>query len=1498
MRAFNPNPGSAGHNRIPCFLLFAVFFCSQSLWAQPVITSFAPAFGPVGTSVTINGTGFDATAGNNIVYFGAVRAIPNTATATTLVVNVPIGATCQQLTVTSGGLTGYSAQIFTPSFAKGLDTIDQTAFAAKKDFATAGNSVCVRIMDLEANGKPELIVSDLTDKTISIYKNTSSGGTISFSNRQAYPMGTTPWGFDIGDLNGDGLPEIVSANGGENSVTIDRNASFSGNISFYVTPIYLAGGGGPHSVAIGDLDGDGRPDIAAANTTANTISVYKNTTTITGGAISCSPKTDFAAGTEPNFIAIGDLDGDGKPDIAVTNFLSGTVSIFRNLSTPGNISFAAKTDFASGNAQSNQPRCVSIADLDGDGKPDLAIANYNSGHVATILRNTGIPGTISFDIPQDFGIDNGSYGITVGDINGDGKPDLAVASQIKNRLSLFMNTGVPGTLSFDKETSLSTSGFNPSFIALGDLDGDKRPDMAVTSLSVSMVSVFRNTVIDTSLAINSFSPASAGGGVTVRIKGRDFNHATGVYFGGEPAASYTIVSDTIINAVVGEGETGNVRVITTDGIAELAGFTYTGPAVISFTPDTAGKGTLITIKGKKFTGATGVRFGNIPATSFTVVSDTMLTAIVGNGAGGVVSVTTPNGTASSIAFFVYSSQPVISSFTPVSGPVGTTVTISGVNFDSAATGNIVYFGPVKAAIISASASRLVVTVPAGAGSGILSVMTARLTAFSKIPFSVTFAGGDIAFTPSFFAAKSDFASGAMPTGICASDFDGDGKPDIAIANDSSATNTLSILRNTSVAGKLSFGPRQAIPAGIMPDAIASGDFDGDGKPDLVVINGQSDSLFVYANNSISGTIAFGAKTGYYSGAGCSHVAIADINGDGRPDLAVADGAANSISVYINTSSSGIISFAPRVSFAAGASAIYVVAGDLNGDGKPDIAVVNNSSNTLSVYINRGGKDSLSFARTDYATNTGPVGVAAGDLNGDGRPDLVVSNSTTACISVFKNAGNDSFAARTDRFLAQTGNIDLTGVAIADLNGDGRPDVLVTRNSSLIVAVLKGQDTTTGDISLAAEQNYTTGYLPTRIATADIDGDGKPDVIITNTFGNTISILRNAAGSPGVKPSGANPVSGSIAVSQTIDPSVQSIGGTPYVQRHYDVEPANNAAAATATITLYFTQADFDAFNAYPGHGPDLPHNVNDSAGKANLRIYQYHGFSTTSQAGSYTGAAVVIDPADSNIAWNAVAQCWAISFNVSGFSGFFISNVNFNYTQIAVPVISATGSTSLCDGGSVVLSSSAAANNQWYKNGIAISGATGTGYQASQGGIYTVTTAVNNVSSQASAGKEVTVVPLPAKPTITRNGSDLLSSAAGGNQWYREGVLIAGATGQTFRPADAANYTVRVTTAGCTGPESDKYNFSITGVINLDNTHYIRLSPNPIKDQVWLSFNLEGINTLSVQVVDLQGRVSITANNLTTGNTLNLSRLAAGVYLAKIYGNNGKLNYTMKMMKQ
>lgn len=139
----------------------------------------------------------------------------------------------------------------------------------------------------------------------------------------------------------------------------------------------------------------------------------------------------------------------------------------------------------------------------------------------------------------------------------------------------------------------------------------------------------------------------------------------------------------------------------------------------------------------------------------------------------------------------------------------------------------------------------------------------------------------------------------------------------------------------------------------------------------------------------------------------------------------------------------------------------------------------------------------------------------------------------------------------------------------------------------------------------------------------------------------------------INPSGSSPVTGTVTSCVTLASSAPSYNGIAYVPRYYNLEPSTNASTSTATITLYFTQADFDAYNAARGSEPALPTGPSDAAGIANLTISQFHGTGTTPD--TYVGGSGTIVPGSGNVVWNSITSLWSVTFNVTGFSGFFVS---------------------------------------------------------------------------------------------------------------------------------------------------------------------------------------------------------------------------------------------------
>jgi 6-phosphogluconolactonase (cycloisomerase 2 family) len=449
-------------------------------------------------------------------------------------------------------------------------------------------------------------------------------------------------------------------------------------------------------------------------------------------------------------------------------------------------------------------------------------------------------------------------------------------------------------------------------------------------------------------------------------------------------------------------------------------------------------------------------------------------------------------------------QPTITSFSPASGPVGTIDTIFGTNFSTTAASNIVYFGATRATVSSAIATRLIVTVPASATFQFITVQTGGLTAYSSKPFIVTFTSSGGGFSSSTFASKVDFTSGSYPSSVAVGDLDGDGKPDVAVAN--SLSNTVSVFRDSSTSGSVSFAARVDFTTGFVPNGVAISDLDGDGKPDMAVTNYNSTTVSVFRNTSTgSGSVSFAAKVDYTTGTNPLSIKISDMDGDGKSDLVVANYGSNTVSVFRNGSTSGTISFATKVDFTTRGRPSGVALGDLNADGKPDIAVTNNDSNYVSVFKNTGTSGTISFAtRVDIATGTSPTGDAIGDLDGDGNAELVVN--WASAVSVYRNttsSGSISFAAKVD----YTTGSGPTIVNIGNMDGDGKPDLAVANYNSNTVSIFKN-GSSSGTISFASKVDYGTGSGPTDVAIADIDADGKPDLTVANQTATTISVLRN------------------------------------------------------------------------------------------------------------------------------------------------------------------------------------------------------------------------------------------------------------------------------------------------------------------------------------------------------------------------------------------------------
>ncbi len=456
--------------------------------ALPTITSFSPTSGPVGTIVTIIGTGFSTTLTNNTVYFGAAKATVTAATTTQLTVNAPAGATYQPISVLVGGLIAFSLKPFITTFAGA--SLDINSFGPEVDFTAGASPRSVAIGDIDGDGKIDAVIANGNSTEVSIYRNTGATGDISTSSFATKMDLLTASEFyshvALGDLDGDGKLDLA-VSVWSIGVSVYRNTSSSGSISFASKVSFSVTN--PVGIAIGDIDLDGKAEILLAKVNASAVSVLRNTSSV--GTISFAAGVDFTTGLEPWAPIVSDIDGDSKPDIIIDNSNGTSISILRNTSSSGSISFASKSDFSTnGNGQN-----VAAGDLDGDGKTDIVTSNYGtgSGNTLSIFRNTSSAGSISMAGKVDFTTLTGTVFPSISDLNGDGKPEV-ISSNFSNGFSVFQNTSVSGSIS---ASSFGTRVDFPGHAygtAIGDVNSDNRPDVICATWSSSLA-VFGNKIL-------------------------------------------------------------------------------------------------------------------------------------------------------------------------------------------------------------------------------------------------------------------------------------------------------------------------------------------------------------------------------------------------------------------------------------------------------------------------------------------------------------------------------------------------------------------------------------------------------------------------------------------------------------------------------------------------------------------------------------------------------------------------------------------------------------------------------------------------------------------------------------------------------------------------------------------------------------------------------------------------------------------------------------------
>ncbi|HKN00972.1 MAG TPA: FG-GAP-like repeat-containing protein [Candidatus Binataceae bacterium] len=778
----------------------------------------------------------------------------------------------------------------------------------------------------------------------------------------------------------------------------------------------------------------------------------------------------FGTGIGPTSVTTADVNGDGLPDLIVANANDGTVSVLLNMTAPGATMpiFAAQQTFPAGGS----PSSVTVADVNGDGLPDLIVANANDGTVSVLLNMTA-PGatTLSFATQQTFAVGKGPTSVTTADVNGDGLPDLIVANGTDGTVSVLLNMTAPGATTpiFATQQTFAV-GKGPSSVTTADVNGDGLSDLIVANANDGTVSVL----------LNSTAP---GAGTPSFATQQTF----AVGNGPSSVTKADVNGDGLPDLIVANANDGTVSV--------LLNTTAPGATTLSF--------------------ATQQTFavGNGPSsvTAADVNGDGKPDLIVTNKNSSTVSVllntTAPDATTPSFA----------TQQTFATGTSPSSVTAADVNGDG-------------------KPDLLVVNQKDNTVSVLLNTAPTPATTFDS----------------NSFATQQTFGVGSSPSSVTAADVNGDGLPDLIVAN--SGGITVSVLLNTTAPGAStpSFASQQTFGVGSSPSSVTAADVNGDGLPDLIVTNSGSTSVSVLLNTTAPGatTPSFAAQQTFATGSFPSSVTAADVNGDGLPDLIVANGLGSAVSVLLNTTAPGAAtpSFAAQQTFAVGVESTSVTTADVNGDGLPDLIIANFKSGTVSVLLNTTapGATTLSFtAQQTFAVGNGPSSVTAADVNGDGKPDLIVADKSSNMVSVLLNttapgATAPSFATRQSFAVG----FAPTSVTTADVNGDGLPDLIVTNSepgSNTVSVLLNMTAPGATTASFAAQQTFATGSSPYAVTAADVNGDGKPDLIVANSGANSVSVLLNNLYA--TTPSGS-PATGTIHYSVPTPTATPTTTATP------------------------------------------------------------------------------------------------------------------------------------------------------------------------------------------------------------------------------------------------------------------------------------------------------------------------------------------------------------------
>lgn len=907
--------------------------------------------------------------------------------------------------------------------------------------------------------------------------------------------GNAPQYITGSDLNDDGLNDLVVSNfgprGGIGNIVVFPNVSTAGNIQFNA-PVVLGPDGNPNEVAIADMDGDGKPDLIVANEIGK-VSVFKNIS-VSGGVIAFELKFDFSSSGEVSRkISIGDLDGDNKPDIAVTNYgglyVTGcNVTVFKNNSTAAGFVFTLVNTLRP--VVNDHVHDARIGDVNNDGKPDILF--IARGKLSVCLNHSDI-GTSSFAIAVETPIEGTT--LKLADLNKDGKLDV-VAQILRgyDGIQVMKNTST-GVEHISFSNSLLPAGSGTLGLFLGDIDNDEVPDIITSRYENSDLAIIRNiaqpggSVLDAT----SFNPA-------VRFKTNEQSILGVVLIDLDGDQKPEIIG------VNKDSHNMSVFINRADITAPSA------PSNVNAKPMTISNriswdaNREADIKGYKIYGGISPKantlLGTVTAGQLTYEHLSLTTGITYYYRVTAIDEVNNESVFSNEVSATPSFGPLIDKITPESGALGSVVKISGANFSAVAAENVVYFGSVRASVISATNNEINITVPSGVSYKKIAVINkgSQLQGSSAYPYKVTFnqAQGKPFGRNSFLedTAPQQPGSGFPSENL---DIDGDGKTDLLV----NATSKLEIYRNLSDAGKaIKVAKIQTITANVRD--LATGDLNGDGKPDLVIADfGVGTRIFI--NASSPGNISFTEVAFNIPDTRLLFVKLGDMDKDGRLDLLTVSQNAVSVQIYQNlTADVNNVKFSSSSMIATTHHPNSLLVDDVDGDRKLDILCTEYGVNDkLTIFLNQclpGEITSDRLLRNEIGVSGTYLYMDVADLDGDGKNEIIhhLGNQQVRILTNASTVGHLSFPQ------VHIENIptDAHRLNFSDFDGNGKLDIIVPGSSGIYLLrnKLAGPGLQYDSPVKVADYNMALFSI------ADLNNDGKPDFLASD--GPGIKIFRN------------------------------------------------------------------------------------------------------------------------------------------------------------------------------------------------------------------------------------------------------------------------------------------------------------------------------------------------------------------------------------------------------